>query len=68
MENDFKDEGNLWKFKSICTHQGPLTVNSLYYSKGSRFNVLVDWETGEQAYEPLSLIAADDQDDQPGQA
>ena len=28
--------------------------------KGSRFNVLVNWETGESTYEPLHLIAADD--------
>ena len=28
--------------------------------KGSRFNVSVNWETGESTYEPLHLVAADD--------
>ena len=59
IENDFEDESNVWTFKSISAHQGPLTVNSPHY-KGSRYNVLVNWETGEQTYEPLALIAADD--------
>jgi hypothetical protein len=29
--------------------------------KGSTFNVLIEWETGETTYEPLDLIASDDQ-------
>ena len=28
--------------------------------KGCKYNVLVDWETGEKTYEPLSVLAADD--------
>ena len=60
IEDDFEDKGNVWKFKSISLHQGPLTVNSPYY-KGSWFDVLFqEWETGEQTYEPLLIVAADD--------
>ena len=29
-------------------------------SKGSKYNVQVEWETGEITFEPLSIIAADD--------
>ena len=28
--------------------------------KGCKYNVLVDWETGEKTYEPLSVLAVDD--------
>ena len=28
--------------------------------KGCKYNVLVDWETGEKTYEPLSVLASDD--------
>jgi hypothetical protein len=43
----------------ITAHQGPLHSSDKYY-KGSRYNVLVEWETGETTYEPLDLIAGDD--------
>ena len=58
ISKDETEEG-LWKFKSISAHQGPLTSNHPSY-KGSKYNVLVNWETGESTYEPLSVIAADD--------
>ena len=58
IEDDEFDNG-LWKFKSISGHQGPLSKSDDNY-KGSRYNVLVNWETGESTYEPLHLIAADD--------
>ena len=58
IEKDEQDLG-LWKFKSITAHQGPLSKSDAAY-KGSRFNVLVNWETGESTYEPLHLVAADD--------
>ena len=58
LENDQTDHG-VWKFKSITAHQGPLSAGDKSY-KGSRWNVLVNWETGESTYEPLNLIAADD--------
>ena len=58
IEKDEQDLG-LWKFKSITAHQGPLSKSDQAY-KGSRFNVLVNWETGERTYEPLHVVAADD--------
>ena len=58
VEKDEADPG-FWRFKSISGHQGPLSQSDPSY-QGSRYNVLVDWETGESTYEPLHLIAADD--------
>jgi hypothetical protein len=38
----------LWKFRAITAHQGPLAQTDPNY-KGSSYNVLVEWETGEKA-------------------
>jgi hypothetical protein len=56
-----KDQGSqkLWKFKRIVGHQGPLKPGDPRY-KGSRWNVMVEWETGETTYEPLHMMAKDD--------
>ena len=54
-----KTEEGLWKFKSISAHQGPLSQSHPAYN-GSRYNVLVNWETGESTFEPLATIAVDD--------
>ena len=48
-----------YKFRAITGHQGPLSPRDENY-KGSKYNVMVEWETGEITDEPLSLIAADD--------
>jgi hypothetical protein len=53
------DTEQLYKFRRIVAHQGPLQSSDKDY-KGSSFNVLVEWETGETTYEPLDLIASDD--------
>ena len=58
IEKDETEEG-LWRFKSITGHQGPLSKTDKAYM-GSRYNVLVNWETGESTHEPLHIIAADD--------
>ena len=58
IEKDETEEG-LWHFKSITGQQGPLSKSDRAYN-GSRYNVLVNWETGENTYEPLYIIAADD--------
>ena len=59
-ENKKKDGHNdIWKFRDIVKHQGPLSPSHKDY-KGSKYNVLVEWETGEKSYEPLDVIAADD--------
>ena len=47
------------KFGSIIGHQGPLVASDPDW-KGSKYNVQVEWETGEITYEILSIIAADD--------
>ena len=60
LEVDILDPyDQMWAFKDIVAHEGPLTSNSPSY-KGSRFNVLVvAWEDGSQTYEPLKTMATD---------
>ena len=53
------EQAIVWKFKRIAAHQGPLRKGDPGYN-GSKFNVLIEWENGEQTYEPLDTIAADD--------
>ena len=45
----------LFKFRSIIGHQGPLAASDPDW-KGSKYNVQVEWETGEITYEPLSMM------------
>jgi hypothetical protein len=53
-------EGNIWKFRHITRHQeGPLLHNNKDYN-GSLYNVMIEWENGGIAAEPLSVIAKDD--------
>lgn len=59
IEKENNSEATMWKYKSIKAHEGPLTPRHPSW-KGSSYNVLVEWETGEETYEPLSIIAADD--------
>ena len=59
QNNDMGMDQELFKFRSIIRHQGLLAVSDLYW-KGSKYNVQVEWETGEITSEPLSIIAADD--------
>ena len=49
----------LFKFRSIIGHQGPLAASDPDW-KVRKYNGQVEWETGEITYEPLSIIAADD--------
>ena len=46
-------------FRAIIGHQGPLLASDPDW-KGSKYNVQVEWETGEITFEPLSIIGADD--------
>ena len=55
--NEISDD--LYKFRALIGHQGPLKTTDPNW-KGCKYNVLVDWETGEKTYEPLSVLAADD--------
>ena len=47
------------RFRAIIGHQGPLLASDLDW-EGSKYNVQVEWETGEIFFEPLSIIAAND--------
>ena len=59
LESDlFDHDEQLWSFKDIIAHKGPLTRDSPSY-KGSSYNVLIAWEDGSRTFEPLKTIAAD---------
>ena len=58
IESNYEDS-TLWKFRRITAHEEPLQKSHPNY-KGSTYNVMVEWETGEVTSEPLSMIAADD--------
>ena len=45
------EENNQWKFKSINGHQGSFPKSDVEY-KGSRYNVLANWNSGESTYKP----------------
>ena len=55
-DNEISDD--LFNFRALIGHHGPLKPTDPNW-KGSKFNVLVEWETGEKTYEPLSALAAD---------
>ena len=52
-------EDGLYRFKYIKDHKGPYTSSDPEYN-GSSYNLLIEWETGEQTWEPLSNIIASD--------
>ena len=54
-----EDPDSLFKFRDIVAHQGPLESTDQNH-KGSKYNVMVEWESGEVTYEPLTLISKDD--------
>ena len=45
---------DLFTFRALVGHQGPLKPTDPNW-KGCKYNVLVDWETGEKTYEPHSV-------------
>ena len=47
----------MWRFGCIVSHEGMLNQSHLNY-KGSHYNVMVEWETGETNTNPLSFIEA----------
>ena len=49
----------LYKYRAIIGHQG-LLLASDPERKRTKYNVQVEWETGEITFELLSIIAADD--------
>ena len=54
-----EDPDSLFKFRDIVAHQVPLESTDPNH-KGSKYNVMVEWESGEVTYEPLTLISKDD--------
>ena len=58
-EEEQRDPERLWLFKSILAHEGPLTPKHPNY-KGSKYNILVQWEDGSSTYEPLDVFGKDD--------
>ena len=54
-----EDPDPLFKFRDIVAHQGPLESTDPDH-KGSKYNDMVEWESGEVTYEPLTLISKDD--------
>ena len=55
-DNFMGEQEGTWQFKKIISHQGPLIPDDPNY-KGSSWNVLVHWETGEKSWEPLRTMA-----------
>ena len=54
-----EDPDLLFKFRDFVAHQGPLESIDPD-QKGSKYNVMVEWESGEVTHEPLTLISKDD--------
>ena len=54
-----EDPDSLFKFRDIVAHQGPPESTDPDH-KGSKYNDMVEWESGEVTYEPLTLISKDD--------
>ena len=52
-------EDGFYRFKCIKDYKGPYTSSDPEYN-GSSSNLLIEWETGEQTWEPLSNIIASD--------
>ena len=59
MEGRFLHLLSLLKIRAIIGHQGLLLASDPDW-QGSKYNVQVEWETGEITFEPLSIITADD--------
>jgi hypothetical protein len=53
------DDMSPWVYDDIIAHQGPLKPTDPFY-KGSSYNVLVRWMSGEETYEPLYEMIKDD--------
>jgi hypothetical protein len=59
QQHQDKDGNGFWNFKHIVGHEGPFRTSNPEY-KGSRYNVLVEWENGEITSEPLNIFGKDD--------
>ena len=59
QDHDMGMDQELYRFRAIIGHRGPLLASDPDW-KGTKYNVQVEWETGEITFEPLSILAADD--------
>jgi hypothetical protein len=59
QQHQDKDGNGFWNFKRIVGHEGLFRASDLEY-KGSRYNVLIEWENGEITSEPLNIFGKDD--------
>ena len=59
QDHDMGMDQELYRFRGIIGHQGPLIASDPDW-KGSKYNVQVEWETGEITFELHSIILADD--------
>ena len=50
-----EDQDSLFKFRDIVAHQDPLESTDPNHM-GTKYNVMVEWESGEVTYEPLPLM------------
>ena len=50
-----EQQEDLYKFRAITGHQGPLSPQDENY-KGSKYNAMVEWETGEITDELMYLF------------
>jgi hypothetical protein len=50
---------NMTRFVSISSHQGPLSYKDNNY-KGSRYNMLVEWDDEDVTWKSIVIIRADD--------
>ena len=51
QDHDMGMDQELYRFRAIIGHQGPLLASDPDW-KGSKYNVQVEWETGEITFEP----------------
>jgi len=49
IQKNAENDETLWHFKRISGHQGPLRPGDPHYA-GAKYNVQVEWETGEVTY------------------
>jgi hypothetical protein len=59
QQHQDKDGKGLWNFTHIVSHEGPFRTSDPE-CKGSRYNILIEWENGEITSEPLSIFGKDD--------
>ena len=58
-EQDNSMDQELYKFRAIIGHEGPLKENDHNW-KGRKWKVQIEWETSEITFEPLSVIETND--------